>query len=221
MKRFSLTLFIILLVHLNNSAQSTYELGFLPSLNLNFKMPKDWSLNLKTESRQSLMKDDFSYDYLLTDISLVASKKIGINTAIAMGYLVRIDDNGIKNRAIQQITFVKRYTNFSLSHRLLADQSFTKDDNTELRLRYRISSEIPLQGKSLDPKEFFIKLNNEYLNSLYENNYDLEIRGSTFIGYVISPTNKLEIGLDYRIDSFLIGMPRNRLWIGLNLFISL
>jgi len=221
MKRFSLTLFFILLFHLNNSAQGTVEFGLLPSLNINKRLPKDWSLNFKTESRQSLIKEDFNYDYLLTDISLAASKKIGINTAIAMGYLMRIDDKGVKNRTIQQITFVKRYTNFSLSHRLLADQTFKKDDNTEVRFRYRISSEIPLQGKSLDPKEFFIKLSNEYLNSLHERSYDMEIRGAAFIGYVISPTNKLEFGFDYRIDSFINGDPGNRLWIGLNFYSSI
>lgn len=215
------TLFIILLIHLNSIAQSTSEIGLLPSLNINKSLQKDWSLNFKTESRQSLMKEDFNYDYLLTDISFAASKKIGINTAIAAGYLMRIDDKGINNRTIQQITFVRRYADFLLSHRLLADQTFKRDDNTEIRFRYRISSEIPLQGQSLDPKEFFIKLNNEYLNSLYERSYDLEIRAATFLGYVICPNNKLEFGFDYRIDSFIYGNPGNRLWVSLNFYSSI
>jgi hypothetical protein len=220
MKRHLLTLIVLLLLHFNNFAQSTFELGFLPTLNINKKLPKDWSLNFKTESRQSLIKDDFNYDYLLTDISLAASKKIGINTSVAMGYLMRIDDEGIRNRTIQQITFVKRYTGFRLSHRFLADQTFEKDDETEFRFRYRISSEIPLQGKSLDPKEFFLKINNEYLNSIQDKNYDLEIRGGAFLGYVLSPKNLIELGLDNRLDSFIEGNPRNRFWIGLNFYMS-
>lgn len=217
MKRFGLSLFLVLLMHLNNYAQSL-EIGLLPSLNLNKKLPKDWSLNFKAESRQSLHKDDFNYDYLLTDISFAASKKIGINTAVAVGYLTRIDDGEIKHRTFQQLAFVKRKTSLSFSHRLLADQTFQKDDTEELRLRYRISAEIPLQGTSLDLKEFFVKLNNEYLNSLYHKNYDLEIRGAAFLGYVISPANKLEFGLDYRISSFINGNTRNRLWLGLNFY---
>jgi hypothetical protein len=221
MKQYSLTILILLLIHLSNYAQSTFESGLLPSLNINKKLPKDWALNFKAESRQSLLKEDFNYDYLLTDISFAASKKVGINTAIAIGYLMRIDNSGIKNRTIQQITYVKRYSDFSLSHRLLADQTFAKDDNTELRFRYRLSSAIPLQGESSDPKEFFVKLSNEYLNSLYDRSYDLEIRGAAFIGYVISPADKLEFGFDYRADSFINGNLRNRLWISLNLYISI
>jgi hypothetical protein len=167
------------------------------------------------------MKEDFRYDYVLTDLSLAASKKIGINTAIAIGYLMRIDKKGIRNRTLQQITFVKRYRNFRLSHRLSADQTFTKNDDAEFRLRYRISTEIPLQGESLDPKEFFVKISNEYLNSLENKSYDLEIRGAAYVGYVLYPNNKLEFGLDNRFDSFIEGKLRYRLWIGLNYYKSI
>lgn len=223
MKPYFLILIFILFFHLNSIAQSTFGLGLLPTLNINKKLPEDWSLNFKTESRQALINEEFDYAYLLTDISLAAAKKIGINTAVAMGYLMRIveEDNGIQNRTMQQITFIKRYSNFMLSHRILADQTFQKDDYTELRIRYRITMEHPLQGKTSDPGEFFLKLNNEYLNSLYNKTYDLEIRGAAFLGYELSPNNKLELGFDYRIDSFISGMPRNRLWIGLNFYQSL
>jgi len=78
-----------------------------------------------------------------------------------------------------------------------------------------------LQGRSPDPEEFFLKINNEYLNSVDDGNYDLEIRAATFIGYVIPPAKKLELGFDYRMDSFISGNPRNRLWIGLNFYNSI
>lgn len=221
MKRVGLILFSILLFHLNNAAQSNNEFGFLPSLNVNKKLQKDWSLNFKTESRQSIIKEEFNYDYMLTDVSFAASKKTGVYTTMAMGYLMRIDDKGVRNRTMQQITFVKRYNSIRLSHRLLADQTFNKDDLPEYRLRYRISTEIPLQGESLDPKEYFLKIGNEYLHSLYDHSYDLEVRGIAFVGYVLSPNNKLEVGFDYRIDSFIQGSLRNRLWFGLNFYTSL
>jgi hypothetical protein len=221
MKRFYLALFVILTIHIASSAQSTFEIGFLPTLNINKKLPQDWALNFKAESRQSLVKESFDYQYLLTDISFAASKKVSINTSVAFGYLLSINDNGIKNRTFQHIAFVKRYANFRLSHRVLADQTFQKDVDPEFRFRYRISSEIPLQGASLDPQEFFLKLNNEYLNSLQNSSYDLEIRTSALLGYVISPNNKLEFGLDYRVDSFVNANIRNRLWIGVNFYSSI
>lgn len=221
MKRFCLTFLTVLVLFFNSLAQSTFELGFLPSININKKLPNDWALNFKTESRQSLFKDDFIYDYLLTDVSLVASKKIGMNTSIALGYLIRNEGNEFENRTIQQIVFIKRHASFILSHRILADQTFKKNENTEYRLRYRISSEIPIQGRTLDPKEFFVKMSNEFLNSMHNKDYDLEIRGAAFLGYVTTPSSKIELGADYRVDSFIYGKSRNRLWVGLNIYLSI
>lgn len=205
----------------SGNAQSSYQIGLLPSLNLNKKLPRDWSLNFKAESRQSVFDDDFNIKYLLTDLNLAAAKKIGINTTIVLGYLMRTNNEDIKHRAIQQIAYVKRYTSFRLAHRIATDQTFTRGDDTEFRFRYRLSSEIPLEGQSLDPKEFFLKLSNEYLNAVSGSDYDLEIRGAAFLGYVFSPANKLEFGLDYRVDSFIEGNPRHRFWIGLNFYQSI
>ncbi|NJM16805.1 MAG: hypothetical protein HC896_16825, partial [Bacteroidales bacterium] len=70
---------ILFSMPLVNFAQSSLEWGILPSFNLNKKLAKDWSVNLKTESRQSLIKDGLNYDYLLTDFSFGATKKIGID----------------------------------------------------------------------------------------------------------------------------------------------
>lgn len=221
MNRILLTLLLIFSIQLVGRAQSTFEIGFLPSLNINKKLPKDWALNFKAESRQSIVDEGFNYQYLLTDISFAASKKVSINTSVAFGYLLRISDDGIKNRAFQHISFVKRYTSFRLSHRFLADQTFQQDDDPEFRFRYRISSEIPLQGASLDTQELYLKLNNEYLNSFQNSSYDLEIRTSVLLGYTISPSNKFELGLDYRIDSFVNANTRNRLWIGVNFYSSI
>ncbi len=212
---------MVILLPLLAQAQASHQLGLLPSINLNKKLPKDWSLNFKAESRQSLYRGGFDYEYLLTDVALVAAKKIGINTSAAAGYLMRIDAEGVRHRAIQQISFVKRYAGFRLSHRVSADQTFENGDAPEYRLRYRLSSEVPLQGLSLDPKEFFLKLSNEYLGSMQHDDLDLEIRAAAFIGYAISPKQKLELGLDYRLDSFIHGQARNRYWIGLNFYQSL
>jgi hypothetical protein len=221
MKRSTGIFVLVILLPLLAQAQASHQLGLLPSINLNKKLPKDWSLNFKAESRQSMYRGGFDYEYLLTDVALVAAKKIGINTSAAAGYLMRIDAEGVRHRAIQQISFVKRYAGFRLSHRVSADQTFENGDAPEYRLRYRLSSEVPLQGLSLDPKEFFLKLSNEYLGSMQHDDLDLEIRAAAFIGYAISPKQKLELGLDYRLDSFIHGQARNRYWIGLNFYQSL
>lgn len=216
-------LFLLLLLIWSSNAytQSNSRLGLLPSVNVNKKLQRDWSLNFKAESRQALFHDGFQYDYLLTDLSLAAATKTGINTTVAAGYLIRIDGETIRHRTFQQLSTVRRYPFFRLSHRFSSDQTFQQGGDSEYRLRYRLSSEIPLEGRSVDPGELFIKINNEYLNSLKGEEYDLEVRTAAFLGYAITPSNKLEAGLDYRIDSFLNGRARNRFWIGVNFFQSI
>jgi hypothetical protein len=135
--------------------------------------------------------------------------------------MMRVEPEGIANRTIQQINFIVRKVDFKLAHRISCDQTFENGQSTEYRFRYRLSSEIPFSGQTLDVKEFFIKLSNEYLNSFLEGAYDLEIRGLGFVGYMLSPNTKLELGLDYRIDSFLNESTRQRFWTSFNVYLSI
>lgn len=204
-----------------NQAQSNYQMGFLPSLNVNKKLPRDWSLHFKAESRQSLYQSDFFYKYLQTDLAIMAATRIRLNTRITVGYLLRTDGESLKNRAIQQLSFARRNPFFTLAHRVAMDQTFSSVEATEFRFRYRLSSEIPLEGQFLDTREFFLKVSNEYLNSFQESDYDLEIRGGAFMGYTLFPRTKIELGVDYRADSFIRNTIRNRFWLGLNFYYSM
>ncbi len=226
MRLFLLSTLLILSSHLG-SAQSSYQIGLLPSININKKLPNDFSLNFKTESRQELKSgffnkpNDFNYKYELTDFSIITAKKIAINKSITIGYLLRIRENNVINRSIQQFITTKNYSGFKIAHRISTDQTFEKGEETEFRIRYRFSSEIALNGLSVDPKEFYLKFNNEYLNSWQGGDYDFEIRIVPFVGYVFSSSKKLELGLDYRMDSFIKDSSRNRFWIGVNWFQSI
>lgn len=208
-------------------AQSSYEIGVLPSLNFNAKLKNDWALNFKFESRQSMLKGDFgdetefNYEYLLSDLSVITSKRITPLQTLGLGYLLRLRSNGVVgHRIIQQYSFVRRYDLFRLSHRLSTDQLFVKNQAPELRLRYRLSPEIPLSGQTVDIGEFFVKINNEYLLINKGANFDIEIRLAPYLGYALSKTTKLEAGIDYRINSFIDNTPSNRFWLAINLFQS-
>ncbi|MDP3436325.1 MAG: DUF2490 domain-containing protein [Bacteroidales bacterium] len=220
MKRLSIIL-ILSAFSVICAAQTGKQYGVMPSINLLKQFPKNWSTNFKLESRQSLYNQMLKYDYLLTELSLVITKRIAPNITIGAGYLIRAEDDEFKNRAIQQISFGKKYPGFRMAHRFMTDQTFGKSSDTEFRLRYRISSEIPLEGESIDVKEYYLKINNEYLNSWQKSDYDLEIRLGALIGYSISSINDLEIGIDYRLDSFISGNRRERIWLSINFFHSL
>lgn len=220
------TLFICFLFTENAFSQSTYQFGVLPSINLNKKLQKDWSLNFKTESRQLLQKGVFDgnyikeYEYLLTDLSLLTAQKVGLNSRIAGGYLIRFRNEEIIHRVIQQYSIVERKTGFRLAHRIAADQTFSSNESPEYRFRYRLTPEIPIDGQSVDLKEFYVKTNLELLNKFQSSDYNLEFRFVPFLGYVLNEQNKIEVGLDYRIDSILITDTRHSFWTSINWYLS-
>jgi len=216
-----------LFIAFNSCAQSSYQFGLLPAFNLNKKLNNGWKINTKIESRQLLKEGvfkeptTFDYQHGLLDIAIVGSKKIGINNSLATGYLIRFRDGEQLHRLIQQYTITNRLPGFRLAHRIASDQSFQKDKDPGIRLRYRLSVEFPLNGQTVDPQEFYIKINHEYLNAFQSGDYDLETRLSCMPGYKITDNNKLEFGLDYRLSSFIDGPSKNRFWIALNWYVAI
>jgi hypothetical protein len=187
--------------------QDNFQTGFVPKINYNIGISEVYSLNIQTESRIILQSGKFTEltgidpYYAQTEISTGISRKAGLNNKLAAGYLAKLSDNEVTHRIFQQFTIISRLTKFRLAHRISADQSFKQNDNTEFRFRYRITGEFPLNGESVDPGESYLKINNEYLNSLQNEDYSLEIRFSPMLGYLFSDKNKIEYGLDYRISN--------------------
>lgn len=199
----------------------------MPSVNVSKDLTNGLSLNFKTESRQSYFTGTFSgessakIDYLLTDLALILSTKVGLNNKLAGGYLVRLRSGQTIHKAVQQFTVVRRYSTFRVAHRFAADQAFASDIPTEVRLRYRFTGEFPLNGEEVDPREMYLKINNEYLNAFQNGDYDLEIRLAPLVGYVFADKNKFEFGMDYRVSSFINSPARNSFWISLNWYLKI
>lgn len=221
--RFGLLVCVLFITAIIHAQQRTYQLGLLPAVNISTQLPRDFKLNGKIESRQLLRRGVFkteeqstNYDYVLTDFSLLAAKKIGPRTSLAAGYLLRVEDDRFLHRSIQHLIVTQSYTGIRLSHRFSADQTFDPEESTEFRARYRLAAELPLNGRSADADEFYLKASNEYLNAWQGQEYDLEIRLVSLLGYRFTDSKKIELGLDYRLDSFLNQGSRQRLWIGLN-----
>jgi len=126
--------------------QSTFQTGGLPSLNINKKLKNDWFLNSKIESRLLFQQGeingevDKNFTNVLTDFSLIGAKIIGLNSRIALGYLIRFEEGVLIHRSIQHYVVVQKLSGFRLAHRFLTDQTFSVNEEPEFRLRYRISS---------------------------------------------------------------------------------
>lgn len=208
------------------NAQGTWQAGLLPSVNLNVDAGKGWKVNFKAESRQRLARGAFGepavtgYDYVLTDLSVIPSKKVGLNNTLGAGYLVRARDGEFSHRFLQQFTLVRKYEAFRLGHRFSADQTFGRGESPVFRFRYRLVADLPLEGASTDPGEFYLKLGSECLMALQSGKADLELRIVPLVGYEFTDNNKLEWGLDYRLGPLLSGPARSSFWLSLNWFLS-
>jgi len=196
-------------------ANSQNNIGFLPSINLNKSLKKDYSFNIKNENRFDISNND----YLISDISLIAAKKIAVNHIFALGFLTRLNLDNSFYRSVQQYTLLKRYRRFRAGYRFLSDQTFEESQLSQIRFRLRMTAEIPLNGQFLNEHEFYLKVGNEYLNSWETNLYNLETRITPVLGYEITVNNKLEFGLDYRIK--LLSSPfQSTLWLNLSWYLK-
>ncbi|WP_326986214.1 DUF2490 domain-containing protein [Chryseobacterium sp. MP_3.2] len=208
-------------------AQSVFQVGILPSAVLTDKKENDWSVIYEIDSRQLLSKGTFNgftenkYEYFLTDFSVLGAKKISPKSRLAGGYLLRIEQDKIFHRFIQQYTYTHQLDSLALSHRFSSDQTFSPAEKPEFRLRYRLATEIPLAGKTVDADELYFKISNEYLNSWQDSEYDLEMRLVPLLGFNFRNDKKVEMGMDYRLDSFLQNNTRHSFWMNVNLLIEL
>lgn len=208
-------------------AQPGYEAGFLPAINLNKSLSEKWKLNVKSETRLIFLEDAFSespdksLNFILSDLSVVFSRKVGLNNALAGGYLMRFRNNTFQHRQLLQFTIVPVGNPFRMAHRFAADHTFDEEAPTQLRLRYRLAIELALNGSYVDAGEFYLKANQEQLHTFSDGQYDLELRLVPVLGYTFTDDNKLEAGLDYRIDGFIASAATNTLYTTLSWYRAL
>lgn len=202
--------------------QSTYQLGWLPSINVNKKLQQDFKVNFNLATRQVLYKNQVAnWQHQLVDFTNILSRKIGFNNALAGGYLLRFRDKQVTFRLIEQYTLIQKIASLQLAHRFRTDQTFERDRSIKWRLRYRLAGVVPLKGQTADPSEFYLKVNNEYLLASQNQNQDLEIRAVLFGGYKFSNNNKLELGLDNRFDSLLNRPIQSKSWIIMTWYLAM
>ncbi|GAB3883005.1 DUF2490 domain-containing protein [Spirosoma agri] len=208
-------------------SQDRYMAGTLPQANINFSLSNDVKLNVKLESRQIISErtqresGKGSFRYERTDLGLVLTKKVSINSTLGGGYLIRLEDNQLVHRFIQQANWVNDLNPITVAHRLVIDETFRKTDPTEIRLRYRLGLERALSGRQIDPKELYVKLQNEYLGIWSAAGPDLEIRASTALGYNATDDNQIELGFEYRVNEFNQPSKAHQYWTTISWFVSI
>lgn len=207
--------------------QSVVSSGVLPEVNVSYRWSPNWRVTSQIESMQQVFRKDgaesfrSNYDYIRTDFTNVLSYKLSPEWTLASGYLLRFTQGELVHRWLQQISSAHQKSGLRIGHRLRTDQTFEKSETTEFRLRYRFSAEVPLKGLSVNDNEWYLIASTEMLGSLQRRDLGYEHRFVSSLGYYFNSSNKIEGGIDYRLDRFLEGTPRHRIWWTISYFLNL
>lgn len=219
MRRLSLLVVLFLSTRIVSAQQNkVFFTGVFPEISLTKKLNSHYKLNLKLENQEILFDyrdaeiDNPQFTHYRTDLMMFLNRDIRPGASIALGLFHRIQEDENANRFIQQFAVLQRMRNLRINHRFRTDQTFTKNDDVEFRIRYRFTLEIPLDGAEIDPKEYYMVISNEPILSYKGDEFEIENRAIVALGKVFNINEKLEWGIDYRTDGFIQEGFRTRLW---------
>ena len=203
--------------------------GFFPEMAISHSFTKTFSSTFKVES-QHIQFDDrkeegsrWQYAHYRTDLQGFIGYKHNPFWKFSIGYQYRVDGTGPdSHRAIQQVAYVHNSPRVRIGHRLRFDQTFSKgDEEPEYRVRYRLAVDIPLEGQTLDPHEFYFITSNEIIAATSGGDNEIENRLVGSLGYFFGKKAKVEGGLDWRIDKIIAPGLRNRLWLKFGAYLNI
>lgn len=216
---------MLILAQISLSAQTEQSLGLLPQVTMSRSINEQWSVALQLESMQrthQAVEDGLSSDYLYirTDITPILSYRMSSGESLAIGYMHRFVNGKDVHRTLQQYAWVQPKEGYRIAHRLRSDQTLRKGASPIIRMRYRISFDIPLEGMSQNTGEFYLVPAMEQLIIGQSDILDGETRFLLRLGRTLSVKTKVEIGLDHRFDGYLVEEERHRSWLILALFLK-
>jgi hypothetical protein len=216
-------LFVLCFIPKNLTSQTTdFQSGLLPSVTIGHSPVRDLKFTAKLESvhpMQTLNEEGnnvIDYSYKRTDIQVFLGHKINPFWSFAGGYQFRFNNSEPNSqRFIQQLAYVQPGVSIRFGHRLRTDQTISKTDPYRLRVRYRFSSELALQGKEVDIREFYLTISEEIIYIHQRDRQDFENRVIASLGYYLNDSHRIEIGPDFRIKNFRKEHFQYRLWLNI------
>jgi hypothetical protein len=210
---FRLVIFIFLLGLCLPTYGQTFTPIQEPEIDVNWRLGDRWTMNAGFATRHRL---DEEYAFRQVEISHNTSYEIGFYSKLSLGFINRWrntfnNDRKDETIIIGQYAHAKKYNRIKLAHRFQSQVRLRKN-LTINRNRYRISAELPLSGRKVDLKEFFIVGSTEALWSLSEKRRpEIGQRFSFDLGYKISNAVQAIIGSQFRFDNYNIGVTRDLL----------
>ncbi len=195
-------IFISCLLPFLGQAQNKPSIRWEPGISLTKKIDSRWSYNLSIMGRQRFTDYGAGEKNLKTDrwemkgfgtYTLFGGKKL------SLGYMYRTVDpfepeSGWEHRITQQFAFITNFGGYRLGNKFRIEQRIRSRDYLT-RFRYAISNDFPLQGESLDPKEFYLIAGNELVYAFNSIGDELENRFSVGIGRLIKSGQKIQFSV--------------------------
>ena len=180
-------------------SQDKNGLGSWNILNVTMKVNPKWSLFTEGQLRSLSFYDDFHY----YELKLGVTYKIKPNFSVTGGigdyntyseggnFRKPIQNNEIRTWA--QVNLKNPFDYIIFEHRYRAEQRFTSNGYRN-RFRYRMSAVVPLEGKKIEPKTFYLSVWNELF---FTDNEPYFERNRLFIGGGYEFSEKLAIQTGY------------------------
>lgn len=191
-------------------AQDTQLYGLIPTALLKKKVNDraDFSLALSSEMNavdRQLGDQRHTAKVLNLNLESALSYNANPDLNLAAGFLFRLRDpfNGTTTelRPWQQLSTIHRLGKYRLRNRLRTEERWAGSElDFNLRLRYRISTDFPLEGERLDQREFYLNFSTEALLTPTSARafYFWESRTYLGLGYQINERQRIEPALDFR-----------------------
>jgi len=203
-------IFCLLIIPFIGQAQNKPSVRWEPGISLTKRINSRWSYNLSLSGRQRFTNYGNGEKNVQADRWEI--KSFGTYTffggkKLSLGYMYRTVDpfkqkSGWEHRITQQFAFITQFGGYRLGNKFRIEQRIRSNDYLT-RFRYAISNDFPLQGESLDPKEFYLIGGNELVYAFNSLGDDLENRFSLGIGRLIQGGQKIQFSVASRYSDLI------------------
>ena len=198
----------LLLFFITAKTISQNELGSWNIININMKINQKINVFTESQLRSLAFYNDFHYYEYKAGVSYKINPNFSVTTGI--GSYNTYSEGGnfelpMQNKEIRtwfQINLKNPFEFITFEHRYRAEQRFTSNGYKN-RFRYRIGATIPLNGKKIAPKIFYLSAWNEIFLTDKEPHFE---RNRIFVGggYELNKKVALQMGYiyqhDYKVD---------------------
>ncbi|ADR22919.1 hypothetical protein MATR_32320 [Marivirga tractuosa] len=208
---FTKFLFIVFIsIPFLGNTQHKPSLRWEPGISVTKKIDSRWSYNMSISGRQRFTNYGEGESNLKTDrweIKSFGTYTLFGGKKLSLGYMYRTVDpfepeSGWEHRITQQFAFITNFGGYRLGNKFRIEQRI-RSSVYLTRLRYAISNDFPLQGESLDPKEFYLIGGNELVYAFNGLGDELENRFSLGIGRLIKGGQKLQFSVQSRYSDLI------------------